>query len=88
MQEIIIIFLLIALVASFIWNISTKTTRLESAIIVVVITFLCFITIDAYIQQDCPSAKSVYEGKTTLEITYRDSIPVDTVVVFKQEYIK
>lgn len=25
----------------------------------------------------------VYRGKTTLEITYRDSIPIDSVVVFK-----
>ncbi len=30
-----------------------------------------------------PQAIDVYRGKTTLEITYRDSIPVDSVVVFK-----
>lgn len=30
-----------------------------------------------------PSALDVYQGKTTLQITYRDSIPVDSVVVFK-----
>ena len=30
-----------------------------------------------------PSAIDVYRGKTTLEITYRDSIPVDSVVVYK-----
>ena len=30
-----------------------------------------------------PSAIDVYRGKTTLEITYRDSIPVDSTVVFK-----
>ncbi len=30
-----------------------------------------------------PTALDVYRGKTTLEITYRDSIPVDSVVVFK-----
>lgn len=30
-----------------------------------------------------PSAMDVYQGKTTLEITYKDSIPVDSVVVFK-----
>ena len=27
----------------------------------------------------------VYKGKTTLEITYRDSIAIDSVVVFKEE---
>lgn len=26
----------------------------------------------------------VYQGKTTLEITYKDSIPVDSVVVLKE----
>ncbi len=32
-----------------------------------------------------PTALDVYQGKTTLEITYKDSIPVDSVVVFKDE---
>ena len=31
-----------------------------------------------------PTALDVYQGKTTLEITYRDSIPVDSVVVYKK----
>ena len=30
-----------------------------------------------------PSALDVYRNKTTLEITYKDSIPVDSIVVFK-----
>ena len=30
-----------------------------------------------------PSAMDVYQGKTTLEVTYKDGIPVDSVVVFK-----
>lgn len=30
-----------------------------------------------------PQAIDVYKGKTSLEITYRDSIPVDSTVVFK-----
>lgn len=30
-----------------------------------------------------PQAIDVYRGNTTLQITYKDSIPVDTVVVFK-----
>lgn len=30
-----------------------------------------------------PTALDVYQGNTTLEITYRDSIPVDSVVVWK-----
>lgn len=30
-----------------------------------------------------PSAMDVYQGKTTLDITYRDGVPIDSVVVFK-----
>ena len=32
-----------------------------------------------------PSALDVYKGNTTLEITYKDGIPVDSVVVFKDK---
>jgi len=32
---------------------------------------------------DTPTAKDVYQGKTTLEITYKDGVPVDSVVIFK-----
>lgn len=31
-----------------------------------------------------PQAIDVYRGKTTLQITYKDSIAVDSVVVFKE----
>ena len=30
-----------------------------------------------------PTALDVYRGKTTLEVTYRDSVAIDSVVVFK-----
>lgn len=33
----------------------------------------------------CPTAMDVYQGKTTLEITYKDSVAVDSVVVFKRD---
>ena len=35
-----------------------------------------------------PTALDVYQGKTTLQVTYEDSIPVDSVVVFKDEFKK
>ena len=31
-----------------------------------------------------PQAIDVYRGRTTLEITYKDSIPIDSTVVFKE----
>lgn len=30
-----------------------------------------------------PKAMDVYRGKTELKITYKDNIPIDTVVVYK-----
>lgn len=33
-----------------------------------------------------PKAIDVYREKTTLQITYQDSIPLDTVVVWKKEF--
>lgn len=32
-----------------------------------------------------PEAIDVYRGKTTLQITYQDSVAVDSVVVFKDK---
>jgi hypothetical protein len=37
-----------------------------------------------FIGQKYPKPIDVYRGKTTLQITYKDNIPIDTVVVFKK----
>ena len=42
----------------------------------------CFILLITYNE---PTTLDVYRGKTTLEITYRDSVAVDSVVVYKME---
>ena len=51
--------------------------------------FVCaFIAIFVYvILEEDPTIKpiDVYRGKTTLEITYRDSVAVDSIVVWKEE---
>lgn len=43
-----------------------------------------FLFLTALYIQDMPSAMDVYRGKTTLKITYVDSVAVDSVVVFKE----
>lgn len=35
------------------------------------------------IDKNIPTALDVYRGKTTLEITYRDSVAIDSTVVYK-----
>lgn len=37
------------------------------------------------IQKQYPTAMDVYQGKTTLEITYKDGVPVDSTVVWKSK---
>jgi len=41
--------------------------------------------IAAFLLNDTPTAMDVYKGKTTIEVTYRDSVAVDSVVVFKDK---
>ena len=42
----------------------------------------CFMMLE---QVKEPTALDVYRGKTTLEITYRDSVVLDSVVVYKMK---
>ena len=43
------------------------------------------ITMGYVIDKDItPTAMDVYRGKTTLEITYKDGVAIDSVVVFKE----
>ena len=55
---------------------------------IVCITLFCVgtvITVCWRIDRDInPTAMDVYRGRTTLEITYKDGIPIDTVAVFKE----
>lgn len=46
------------------------------------VAVLMFLAIDR-IKRPTPTALDVYRGKTTLEITYIDSVAVDSVVVYK-----
>lgn len=45
--------------------------------------FLLGMMIQDHKYQEYPTAIEVYRGNTTLEITYRDSIPVDSTVIYK-----
>lgn len=89
-MELIIIAFGLLYVMSLVWNILTndKDNRFFSAFLLTIsaITFVALYS--SYENRNTPTAKDVYEGKTALEITYRDSIPIDTIVVLKPEFIK
>ena len=72
------------------WNVSTnnKDNRVFSAFLLTISAIILAASILYDDNKNIPTALDVYQGKTTLEITYRDSIPVDSVVVFKEEFKK
>ena len=45
--------------------------------------FLVLSLLISYMEK--PRALDVYEGKTTLEITYKDKVPIDSTVVWKDK---
>ena len=88
-MEWMIIFGLIYVI-SLICNIvsNNKDDRFLTALVLTVSAIIFVGLYSSYKNINTPTAKDVYEGKTTLEITYRDSIPIDSVVVFKEEFKK
>lgn len=58
-------------------------------LVIIMITIMSFITGYSSGKSHCeeqdnkPTALDIYRGKTTLEITYRDSVAIDSTVVYK-----
>ena len=78
---IILIMGLITFITSFIaYSTESKTA---AYIVGLLGAYLIVLAILYHNQDKRPSAIDVYRGKTTLEITYKDGVPTDSVVVFK-----
>ena len=90
MLVILSLLLAVTIIATF-WS-ATKGKLSETIIGVVFIIMIgAMFGVYFYEQQErkkIPTAMDVYRGNTTLEITYRDSIPVDTTVVWKDKTFK
>lgn len=65
----------------------SEVKGLQSTIGGVLIGAFIAVLINIILVEEEPPIKpiDVYRGKTTLEITYRDSVAVDSVVVWKEE---
>jgi hypothetical protein len=89
-MELIIAILILLLALTFIWNVFSKNNdnKATSCFCVIMVSIIFTGVLIDYNSKDNPTALDVYQGKTTLEITYRDSISVDSVVVFKDEFKK
>ena len=76
--------MLLALAGMVVGN--EKTSKLSWELHKICTTAFCVYGIIGLINLSKPTAMDVYRGRTTLEITYRDGIPIDSVVVFKDKW--
>ena len=60
----------------------SSTAYVVSTFTVSIITLLSAIALNMELRS--PTAIDVYRGNTTLEVTYKNGVPIDTVVVFKK----
>ena len=87
MERILVIYILLSIIL-FIAGITVKDDNIFSGICMGIVIGLTVSLVTAFaIFSTTPSAMDVYQGKTTLEITYKDSIAVDSTVVFKNNLI-
>lgn len=78
----IIIFILLISVFICAIEITNMITGQDFNIIHLILSGILIVLILIHINE--PRAIDVYKGKTTLEITYKDNIPIDSVVVWKK----
>lgn len=80
--------MIICLILIFIISFSCAAASIDfdesipSTLFFVIIGFISIIAITIYF--NTPKPIDVYKNKTTLEITYKNDIPIDSVVVFKE----
>ena len=95
MEIVLLILLCIAMAILCLWNIrlgvinykSDKCVgkQIASILLLVILSFIAgrvSSDIDQERNPTTPTAMDVYRGNTSLEVTYRDSVPVDSSVVF------
>lgn len=69
--------------AVMVWYEQKESTEPSLVWLTIMLSCLLFVSLFALINYNEPTALDVYRGKTTLEITYRDSIAIDSTVVYK-----
>ena len=66
-------------------SISNKATYDDTPIFFITMILNIIIAICLIINLRKPKAIDVYKGNATLEITYKDNVPIDSVVVWKNK---
>ena len=71
------------LLGTFLFSLNIEKVGLGAVLVGVVLGMAAVIVQDCDDKNITPTALDVYRGKTTLEITYRDSVAIDSTVVYK-----
>ena len=80
----LIMLCLILIVVAVVMNSHTLGQYAATGLLIFFVVFVVTgVTIGICTPNNEPTALDVYRGKTTLEITYRDSVAVDSTVVYK-----
>ena len=79
---IMLIVSVIALVL-LLWCERKESTGPSLVLFTIIFSCLALSSLVSLINYNEPTALDVYRGKTTLEITYRDSVAIDSTVVYK-----
>lgn len=78
-----LLYIILILIFAYLFSKSAKAEDNMACIFETVgVTIIIVIII---ILSNQPTAMHVYQGKTTLEITYKDGVAVDSIVVFKNK---
>ena len=77
-----VVFVIMVVIVMF-CNVSGNSYYYSAAMTVGIILLLSAIL--SVIDKTNPTAIDVYRNKTTLEITYRGNVPIDSTVVFKDK---
>ena len=80
---VIFIIILSLWILAFIYSITSDSEAGFFSFILMSGIWIGFFIMTIYVSVH-PTAMDVYRNKTTLEITYKDSIPIDSTVVFKE----
>lgn len=81
-----IIFIILLLTAILVIFLTYRNKYICSILCSTIAAFFILFSIILHGTHESPTALDVYQNKTTLEITYKDSVPIDSVVVFKEQF--
>lgn len=84
-----ILYIVIAIVIRlcYVIFIEDKNCEFLDGVSSALISIAVFIILSSYLNKDEPKAIDVYNGKTKMSITYQDSIPIDTIIIYKEPQV-